>query len=207
MSDKKGWSEEKTDILGHKYAQHYDEHGDKTGWSEGRTGILGGKRTQDYDRGPAGIRASQEGEPEKSRHSGARSRTSYSQGSSPSFSKSPNSTASSSSGLSIPGVVGSVIVLGIVAVFIYNALPPSVTTLPKIQKSASGQSCAPVEVIAPGACPFEGCQYGKWTAREAVPIYSIPGGPRASVGIACVDQCCRMNLALGEAGRVNALLQ
>lgn len=33
----------------------------------------------------------------------------------------------------------------------------------------------PAEVIAPDACPFEGCRLGVWTAREATPVYSAPG--------------------------------
>lgn len=46
------------------------------------------------------------------------------------------------------------------------------------ERGALGQSTAipPMEVIAPDACPFEGCQYGEWTARKTVPTYSSPDG-------------------------------
>lgn len=49
MSEKKGWSEERTDIFGNKYAQHYDEHGNKADWSEERTGFFGDTYTQHHD--------------------------------------------------------------------------------------------------------------------------------------------------------------
>jgi hypothetical protein len=49
MSDKKGWSEEKTDWAGNKYIQHYDEDGQKDGWSEVKSGILGGDYVQHHD--------------------------------------------------------------------------------------------------------------------------------------------------------------
>jgi hypothetical protein len=29
----------------------------------------------------------------------------------------------------------------------------------------------------PGSCPFEGCQYGRWTAREPAEVYSRINGP------------------------------
>lgn len=49
MSNKKGRSEEKTDWLGDKYVQHYDEHGDEIGRSEEKTDWLGDKYVQHYD--------------------------------------------------------------------------------------------------------------------------------------------------------------
>ena len=49
MSDKKGWSEERTNFWGEKYTQHHDEHGHKTGWSEERTDFWGDKYTQHHD--------------------------------------------------------------------------------------------------------------------------------------------------------------
>ena len=49
MADKEGWSEEKTDMWGDKYTQHYDEHGNKTGWSEQKTDMWGDKYTQHHD--------------------------------------------------------------------------------------------------------------------------------------------------------------
>jgi len=49
MSEKKGWSEERTDIFGNKYTRHYDEHGNKAGWSEERTGFFGDTYTQHHD--------------------------------------------------------------------------------------------------------------------------------------------------------------
>lgn len=64
------------------------------------------------------------------------------------------------------------------------ALLPSPAALPKTQSNVSRQSLPPAPVIVPGACPFEGCQYGKWTAREAVPMYFRPGGPVLKEGIA-----------------------
>ena len=35
----------------------------------------------------------------------------------------------------------------------------------------------PVEWVETGACPFEGCQYGRWTAFRPVTLYERPGGP------------------------------
>ncbi len=32
-------------------------------------------------------------------------------------------------------------------------------------------------VVVSGACPFEGCQYGRWTARKAVRLYARVDGP------------------------------
>jgi len=49
MSDKKGWSEEKTDFWGDKYTDHYDQDGNKTGWSEEKTDFFGDKYTQHHD--------------------------------------------------------------------------------------------------------------------------------------------------------------
>ena len=34
----------------------------------------------------------------------------------------------------------------------------------------------PAEVVTAGGCPFEGCQLGKWAARETVPTYDRPDG-------------------------------
>ena len=39
-----------------------------------------------------------------------------------------------------------------------------------------GADAPPQEVVTGGACPFEGCQLGKWTARETVPVFDRPGG-------------------------------
>ena len=50
MSEKNGWSEEKTDIWGNKYIQHYDGDGNEIGWSEEKTGFLGDHYTQHYDK-------------------------------------------------------------------------------------------------------------------------------------------------------------
>lgn len=49
MADKKGWSEERTDIFGNKYIQHFDEDGSKVGWSEERTGLFGDTYVQHHD--------------------------------------------------------------------------------------------------------------------------------------------------------------
>jgi hypothetical protein len=35
-------------------------------------------------------------------------------------------------------------------------------------------SAPPEQVLHSGACPFEGCQLGRWTARAAVPVYDHP---------------------------------
>jgi hypothetical protein len=34
----------------------------------------------------------------------------------------------------------------------------------------------PSVVIVTGACPFEGCQLGRWIARKSIPVYEHPGG-------------------------------
>lgn len=34
----------------------------------------------------------------------------------------------------------------------------------------------PAEVVSNGACPFEGCQLGEWTAREPAVLYDRPNG-------------------------------
>lgn len=47
---KSGSSEEKTDLFGNKYIQHYDEYGNKAGTSEKKTGIFGDTYTQHYDK-------------------------------------------------------------------------------------------------------------------------------------------------------------
>lgn len=49
MSEKSGRSEEKTDIFGNKYTEHYDADGKSVGRSEERSGIFG-TYTQHYDR-------------------------------------------------------------------------------------------------------------------------------------------------------------
>ena len=38
----------------------------------------------------------------------------------------------------------------------------------------------PAEVIVAGGCPFEGCQLGRWTAREEVPVYDRKNGSMVS---------------------------
>ena len=35
-------------------------------------------------------------------------------------------------------------------------------------------SAPPEQVLHSGACPFEGCRLGRWTARETVPVYDHP---------------------------------
>jgi hypothetical protein len=50
MSDKSGYSEERTDWLGNKYTQHYDKDGNKAGYSDERTDWLGNKYTQHHDK-------------------------------------------------------------------------------------------------------------------------------------------------------------
>jgi hypothetical protein len=35
-------------------------------------------------------------------------------------------------------------------------------------------SAPPEQVLHSGACPFEGCQLGRWTARESVTVYDHP---------------------------------
>ncbi|VUZ86603.1 hypothetical protein MELA_03008, partial [Candidatus Methylomirabilis lanthanidiphila] len=114
---------------------------DKTGWSEERTGIFGDKYTQHYDRGPSGTGVSQEHEPENSRYAGS------SQGSSSAYFSSSNSPASSSSGPSISGAVGFLIVLGIVAVFIYNALSPTSSSPPMGQRTVKHISGMPAAFL------------------------------------------------------------
>ncbi len=37
------------------------------------------------------------------------------------------------------------------------------------------------EIRVPGACPFEGCQLGAWSARRNVPLFSAPNGAQAGV--------------------------
>lgn len=34
----------------------------------------------------------------------------------------------------------------------------------------------PAVVVVNGACPFEGCQLGKWIAKVSIPVYDAPGG-------------------------------
>ncbi len=47
--NKSGTSEEKTDWLGNEYTQHYDNDGNKSGTSEEKTDWLGNEYTQHYD--------------------------------------------------------------------------------------------------------------------------------------------------------------
>ena len=44
----------------------------------------------------------------------------------------------------------------------------------------NGLQSLPAEVIVPGGCPFEGCQLGRWTAREEVPVYDRKNGSMMS---------------------------
>lgn len=50
----------------------------------------------------------------------------------------------------------------------------------KAEGESSGQfdteNLPPREIAQPGVCPFEGCQLGKWVAREVVPVYDGPNG-------------------------------
>jgi len=49
---------------------------------------------------------------------------------------------------------------------------------------AADPSKPPAEWVAAGACPFEGCQYGKWTATRDVVLYDRPGGQVQALKIA-----------------------
>ncbi|MHB8521204.1 MAG: RCC1 domain-containing protein, partial [Limisphaerales bacterium] len=50
MPTKKGRSEERKNIFGDRYIQHFDENGLRAGRSEERTGFIGDKHTQHYDK-------------------------------------------------------------------------------------------------------------------------------------------------------------
>ena len=54
-------------------------------------------------------------------------------------------------------------------------------TISLLEYSVGGRGGAaaptpPAEVIIAGGCPFEGCQLGTWTVREAVPVYDRQNG-------------------------------
>lgn len=57
---------------------------------------------------------------------------------------------------------------------------------PASDAPASAQSSVepPKEVIHQPACPFEGCQLGRWTAREPVAIYDEPAGSATERAVA-----------------------
>ncbi len=46
----------------------------------------------------------------------------------------------------------------------------------KPERTARSEAPPPPLYVDRGACPFEGCTYGKWTARGAVPLLDRPGG-------------------------------
>jgi hypothetical protein len=53
----------------------------------------------------------------------------------------------------------------------------------------------PLKTIVSAGCPFEGCQYGKWTATHTTDIYSEPDGLRIDVSLASGDT---IDAATGE---------
>lgn len=52
-----------------------------------------------------------------------------------------------------------------------------------IVTAASAQERAPRVLVDKGACPFECCQYGRWTATKAIPAFTTPGAQRAAFTI------------------------
>lgn len=56
----------------------------------------------------------------------------------------------------------------------------------------------PAEWVETGACPFEGCQYGRWTATRSVPLYDRPGGRRLQALLGTGD------VVTAETGEVRA---
>ena len=47
----------------------------------------------------------------------------------------------------------------------------------------SAQERAPRALTDEGACPFECCQYGRWTTTKATPAFTSPGAKRAAFTI------------------------
>lgn len=62
----------------------------------------------------------------------------------------------------------------VVPVALFLFISPTGTVLPQ-------QVAPPTPVVVPAGCPFEGCQYGKWTAREPAEIRSSINGPAGEI--------------------------
>ncbi len=62
----------------------------------------------------------------------------------------------------------------------YIGVSPFLTA---IAFGASAQEEAPKVYIDKGACPFECCQYGPWSATQATPAFVSPGAKNAAIVI------------------------
>ncbi|MFO1015127.1 MAG: hypothetical protein U1E50_15340 [Caulobacteraceae bacterium] len=78
------------------------------------------------------------------------------------------------------------------------ASPAKAVPAPQQPASRPAASAPPSEWIETGACPFEGCQYGRWTATKAVTLYDRPGGAALPARLAKGD------VVTAEGGEVRA---
>lgn len=68
-----------------------------------------------------------------------------------------------------------------------------VIALGLLPASLPAQQHAPRVLVEPGACPFECCQYGEWTAIRRVPVHRAPDRPVAFA----IDAGTRVTAATG----------
>lgn len=78
------------------------------------------------------------------------------------------------------------------------AAPAATPSAAPAPAAAADPSRPPAEYVATGACPFEGCQYGRWTATKAVTLYDRPGGAALPARLAKGD------VVTAEGGEVRA---
>ena len=52
-----------------------------------------------------------------------------------------------------------------------------------LASGSPAQEAAPRVLVDQGACPFECCQYGPWTATRTTPAFTSPGAARAAFNI------------------------
>jgi hypothetical protein len=55
--------------------------------------------------------------------------------------------------------------------------------LAALTTAAHAQRAAPNELVDEGACPFECCQYGRWTSTTDIAAFASPGAKRAALTI------------------------
>lgn len=76
------------------------------------------------------------------------------------------------------------------------AASPAAITEPATAPADPSRPAA--EWVETGACPFEGCQYGRWTATRSVALYDRPGGRRLQAHLGTGD------VVTAETGEVRA---
>ncbi|KAB2889575.1 MAG: hypothetical protein F9K32_12250 [Desulfobulbaceae bacterium] len=141
-----GTSEKKETFFGNRYTKHYDSQGKKTDRSVKKEGFWGNKYVERYSDEPVS--------------SGGGSSL---RGDGRFYSASSYDRRSKSSGKGFRIILVAAIIL---VIWFFSKGSRTIYNI-----SADMTASPPEVVAATGACPFEGCQLGKWVARETIPVF------------------------------------